>query len=87
MYRQGDIPLLPVPDEAVRDLPPAPRDGRGHMVLALGEATGHAHAMSAPGSLLRAPTPSSRTICICPPAGGWSMRSTRRSPCRVAGTG
>ncbi|MEW2356825.1 hypothetical protein [Spirillospora sp. NPDC029432] len=57
MYRQGDILILPVPEtdvpQAVRDLPPAPRDGRGRMVLALGEATGHAHAIAAPGSLLK----------------------------------
>jgi hypothetical protein len=61
MYRQGDILLLPVPEDAVpqevRDLPPAPRDGRGRMVLALGEATGHAHAVRAPGVLLRAADP------------------------------
>jgi hypothetical protein len=57
MYRQGDILILPDPEEdvpaAVRDLPAAPRDGRGRMVLALGEATGHAHAISSPGTLLR----------------------------------
>ncbi|MFG1854907.1 hypothetical protein [Actinomadura geliboluensis] len=61
MYRQGDILILPVSEEAVprsvRDLPPTPRDGRGRMVLALGEATGHAHALTAPGSLLRTPDP------------------------------
>jgi hypothetical protein len=61
MYRQGDILILPVSEDEVprpvRDLPPSPRDGRGRMVLALGEATGHAHALSAPGSLLRVPDP------------------------------
>jgi hypothetical protein len=61
MYRQGDILILPIAEaavpRAVRALPPAPRDGRGRMVLALGEATGHAHAIAAPGELLRDPDP------------------------------
>ncbi|REE95436.1 hypothetical protein [Thermomonospora umbrina] len=57
MYRQGDVLIQPIADdqvsEEIRTMPPAPRDGRGRMVLALGEATGHAHALTAPGSLLR----------------------------------
>jgi hypothetical protein len=57
MYRQGDVLIQPVAEdevsEAVKALAPAPRDGRGRMVLALGEATGHAHAITAPGALLR----------------------------------
>jgi hypothetical protein len=57
MYRQGDVLIQPVPEdevpEAVKALPPTPRDGRGRIVLALGEATGHAHAITAPGTLLR----------------------------------
>jgi hypothetical protein len=61
MYRQGDILILPIDEEQiprnVRDLAPAPRDGRGRMVLALGEATGHAHAIAAPGDLLVDPDP------------------------------
>lgn len=73
MDRQGDTLILPVPDEAVpqavRDLPPAPRDGRGRTDLALGEATGHAHAMSAPGSLLRALDPLAPDH-LHPPSGG-----------------
>ncbi|MGK5550724.1 hypothetical protein ACSNOI_03840 [Actinomadura kijaniata] len=61
MYRQGDILIVPVAEEAVpetvRNLPPTPRDGRGRIVLALGEATGHAHALTAEGVLLRDPDP------------------------------
>ncbi|MEV5572873.1 hypothetical protein AB0L06_22740 [Spirillospora sp. NPDC052269] len=61
MYRQGDILIVPVAEDAVpqalRELPPAPRDGRGRMVLALGEATGHAHALTCEGKLLRDPNP------------------------------
>ncbi|HEX2314696.1 MAG TPA: hypothetical protein VHJ17_13225 [Thermomonospora sp.] len=57
MYRQGDVLIQPIAEEQVPErakaLPPAPRDGRGRMVLALGEATGHAHAITAPGTLLR----------------------------------
>jgi hypothetical protein len=48
MFRQGDVLLVPV---STRELPtsvqPLPRDARGRLVLALGEATGHAHAVSA----------------------------------------
>ncbi len=45
-----------VPAEA-RGLPSAERDGRGRLVLALGEVTGHAHALVAIGELLRDPDP------------------------------
>jgi hypothetical protein len=61
MFRQGDLLIVPVPDESVpaeaRALPPAERDGRGRLVLALGEVTRHAHAVIAPGALLRDPDP------------------------------
>ncbi|MFC1419119.1 hypothetical protein [Streptacidiphilus cavernicola] len=57
MFRQGDVLLVPVGEEAVpptiRALPAQPRDGRGRLVLALGEVTGHAHAVVGPGELLR----------------------------------
>lgn len=56
MFRQGDILLMPVGEETVparvKSIPSAPRDARGRLVLALGEATGHAHAIPGPGSLL-----------------------------------
>lgn len=46
MYRQGDILIVPVPEESVPGgLRPAPRDARGRLVLAHGEATGHCHAI------------------------------------------
>src|SRR5262245_14688454 len=61
MYRQGDILILPIAEDAVppaaRELAPAARDGHGRMVLALGEATGHAHAIADPGELLCDPDP------------------------------
>ncbi|MEV6969931.1 hypothetical protein AB0M47_32935 [Hamadaea sp. NPDC051192] len=47
MHRQGDVLVVPI---APADLPPglidAPRDRRHRMVLALGEATGHAHVLT-----------------------------------------
>ncbi|MGW6981084.1 hypothetical protein ACWGE1_16775 [Streptomyces sp. NPDC054932] len=59
MYRQGDVLIVPLDESAV---PPSaaaadqePRDGRGRMVLALGEVTGHAHAVLGPGRLVREP--------------------------------
>jgi hypothetical protein len=48
MFRQGDVLLVPVPaTELPEGAQPLPRDQRGRVVLALGEATGHAHAVSA----------------------------------------
>ncbi|MGW1885061.1 hypothetical protein [Streptomyces sp. NPDC001970] len=59
MYRQGDVLIVPVADDAVPahavDAPGESRDGRGRLVLALGEVTGHAHALAAPGRLVREP--------------------------------
>lgn len=47
-YRQGDVFLV-----RVSNLPAGatlvPRDDKGRVVLAVGEATGHAHAIAAPG--------------------------------------
>ncbi|MBT2482352.1 hypothetical protein [Streptomyces sp. ISL-94] len=57
MYRQGDVLIAPIGESElppqVDDAPGEPRDGRGRMVLALGEVTGHAHAVLGPGRLLR----------------------------------
>lgn len=51
-YRQGDILIVRIGElpEGVR---PLPRD-RGRIVLAYGEATGHAHAIADPGADLLA---------------------------------
>ncbi|WP_328472438.1 hypothetical protein OHA21_09905 [Actinoplanes sp. NBC_00393] len=52
MYRQGDVLIV-----AVGEVPacaPVPRDRRGRMVLARGEATGHAHVIGGPGLQLLA---------------------------------
>ncbi|MEU3777714.1 hypothetical protein AB0F11_31860 [Streptomyces sp. NPDC032472] len=57
MYRQGDVLIVPIAESAVpphaADAPEEPRDGRGRMVLARGEVTGHAHAVLGPGRLVR----------------------------------
>lgn len=55
MYRQGDVLIVPIEDTEVPDRTrPAPRDARGRMILARGEATGHAHAVAGPGVALLA---------------------------------
>ncbi|MFD0565273.1 hypothetical protein ACFQ2M_27210 [Kitasatospora saccharophila] len=57
MYRQGDVLIVPVARSAVpasvAHLARRPRDARGRLVLALGEVTGHAHAVVGPGELAR----------------------------------
>ncbi|MFF2998101.1 hypothetical protein ACFVTC_26655 [Streptomyces sp. NPDC057950] len=57
MYRQGDVLMVSLAPDAVPaaavDAPSEPRDGRGRLVLALGEVTGHAHAVVGPGKLIR----------------------------------
>jgi hypothetical protein len=61
MYRQGDVLILPLAEEAasaaIVGLPTAARDARGRLVLALGEVTGHAHAVVGPGELYRSVDP------------------------------
>jgi hypothetical protein len=48
MFRQGDVLLVPIPDSELPEaVIPVARDARGSLVLALGEATGHAHAVRA----------------------------------------
>lgn len=71
MYRQGDVLIVPIAEDAAvaERWQPAPRDRRGRMVLALGEVTGHAHAISSPGTLFHDPhTPSSTVLHL--PEGG-----------------
>lgn len=57
MYRQGDVLIVPIAEPevppGVAEAPAEPRDARGRMVLALGEVTGHAHAVLGPGRLVR----------------------------------
>ncbi|MGW5385652.1 hypothetical protein [Nocardia sp. NPDC003963] len=70
MYRQGDVLIVPVDREAVAEAAgtwqPARRDARGRMVLALGEVTGHAHAIAAPGTLYPDPHRSDSMVLQLP---------------------
>jgi hypothetical protein len=50
MYRQGDVLIIPV-TEIPGGLDPVAREN-GRIVLAHGEATGHAHAIAAEGAAL-----------------------------------
>jgi hypothetical protein len=52
MYRQGDVLIVPI-EALPAGLVPGPRD-RGRLVLARGEATGHAHVITGPDVVLHA---------------------------------
>ncbi|OII69471.1 MULTISPECIES: hypothetical protein [unclassified Streptomyces] len=73
MYRQGDVLIVPVAESAVpphvADTAEVPRDPRGRMVLALGEVTGHAHAVVGPGRLVREPGPFGPMVLHLPDGG------------------
>ncbi|MEV6279078.1 hypothetical protein [Nocardia sp. NPDC051832] len=73
MFRQGDVLIMPIAEEAVPQRFQAaagePRDGRGRMVLALGEVTGHAHALTAPGRLIRTAGPTAPKLLHLPEGG------------------
>ncbi|MFF6916612.1 hypothetical protein [Streptomyces sp. NPDC012466] len=73
MYRQGDVLIVPLDEEAVpahvAASPREPRDARGRLVLALGEVTGHAHAVVGPGELVREPGPFGPLLLHLPQGG------------------
>ncbi|WP_326701099.1 hypothetical protein OG909_29635 [Streptomyces sp. NBC_01754] len=73
MYRQGDVLIMPLEESAVPSqflkAPGELRDGRGRMVLALGEVTGHAHAVRGPGRLLREAGPFGPMLLHLPEGG------------------
>ena len=73
MFRQGDVLIVPIGESAlpphVGDTQGEPRDARGRMVLALGEVTGHAHAVLGPGRLLRDPGRPGRLLLHLPDGG------------------
>lgn len=66
MYRQGDVLLVPVPAALGWEDPVT----NGRAVLALGEATGHAHVLEAPGVRL---TIGVRGRFVVVPPGGASL--------------
>lgn len=63
MYRQGDVLIAPIaeaqvpPPFASGTAEPLARDPRERMILALGESTGHAHAVVGKGALYPAAGP------------------------------
>ncbi|MEU0132869.1 hypothetical protein ABZ172_02330 [Streptomyces sp. NPDC006296] len=73
MYRQGDVLMARFEESEVPahflDAPGEPRDGRGRLVLALGEVTGHAHAVQGPGRLLREAGPFGPMLLHLPEGG------------------
>jgi hypothetical protein len=73
VYRQGDVLIVPLAEEAVPShvaaAPREPRDGRGRLVLALGEVTGHAHAVVGPGELVREQGPFGPALLHLPQGG------------------
>ncbi|WP_031088926.1 hypothetical protein [Streptomyces sp. NRRL WC-3549] len=73
MYRQGDVLIMPLEEPAVPaqflKAPSELRDGRGRLVLALGEVTGHAHAVQGPGRLLREAGPFGPMLLHLPEGG------------------
>ncbi|MER5895029.1 hypothetical protein [Streptomyces sp. NPDC001876] len=73
MYRQGDVLIVALDESAVParfvDAPGELRDGRGRLVLALGEVTGHAHAVQGPGRLIREAGPFGPMLLHLPDGG------------------
>jgi hypothetical protein len=70
MFRQGDVLIVPVSSAAMPQCVPAPRDQHGRMVLALGEATGHAHVVGGPGLTLLADRDDPGSLWIDVPSHG-----------------
>jgi hypothetical protein len=60
VFRQGDVLIVPIPESAVAAAAlaagPQQRKGNAPMILALGDSTGHAHAVQGQGALYPAPS-------------------------------
>lgn len=59
MYRQGDVLIVRI-SELPKGCKPDVRD-QGRIILAYGEVTGHAHALSAPDTIVRGLLPTAPT--------------------------
>ena len=70
MYRQGDVLIIAVEPSEVPACGPVPRDRRGRMVLAYGEATGHAHVVGGPGLQLLADLDDPERMFVAVPTHG-----------------
>ena len=81
LLRQGDVLLVPVealPEEAIPR-----RHSGGRLVLARGEATGHAHAIAEPGcELLVMPGSGKRFLSVIS-AGGVTLAHEEHDPIAV----
>lgn len=92
MYRQGDVLLLAVDEtEIPQETTPIEREG-GRVVLAHGEVTGHAHAITEPGAQLvsgmvparwRNDPPEERRFLLI--RGGATLRHEEHAPIALMG--
>ena len=64
MYRQGDVLFVPIDSIPTERGRVQTRDPRGRIVLAEGEATGHAHAISEEGAHLYGEDPERRFLRV-----------------------
>ncbi len=78
MFRQGDVLLIPVRSGEVGE--EIPRDEQARIVLAHGEATGHAHAIHDPGAVLRASLGADDERFLQVTAGMVTLRHEEHSP-------
>ncbi|WP_299534552.1 hypothetical protein [uncultured Streptomyces sp.] len=73
MYRQGDVLIVAVEESEVPahflEAAGEQRDARGRLVLALGEVTGHAHAVQGRGRLMREAGPFGPMLLHLPDGG------------------
>ena len=79
MIRQGDVALIAV-EEIPADAQPMERDAHGRVVIAHGEVTGHAHALSEPGVQMLRAANSDVFLRVTEPA---SLRHEEHSPISV----
>ena len=80
MYRQGDVLL--VATDQVPQGPEVPRDGRGRIVLAYGEVTGHAHAIADSEATLYGATLADRFLEVLA-EGGVTLSHEEHGPIRL----
>lgn len=81
MFRQGDVMIVRDDNAEIGDS--VPQDN-GRVVLAYGEVTGHAHAISGSDTMLferrQDPTPNNRVLKVVRPT---SLRHEEHSPIRL----
>lgn len=80
MFRQGDVLLIAT--DQTPEGPEIPRDRRRRIVLAYGEATGHAHAIADRGAVLRGVDLERRFLEVLAD-GGVTLSHEEHDPIRV----